>query len=140
MSINAPEEPGVVFPPYPLFPSPVRDRDEKTFSAADMMAFGFAAMRNCKTHWIDFEQRIAAPVLKGIGKVNGDGFKDTTRIGDVVFAWNTELPEPYSPGQFPRVGNDAGWTASEDQYEFQPATAAEVRALFDGLRSAVVAS
>jgi hypothetical protein len=43
-----------------------------------------------------------AMILKGVGKINGDGWKDTTKIGQIVFAWNAELPKPYAPGQFPR--------------------------------------
>lgn len=74
-------------------------------------------------------------VLKGVGKINGDGWKDTTKVGEVVFVWNEELPPPYSPGLFPRVGNEI-WSASTDQYDFEPATAAEVRALFEAHRIA----
>ena len=66
-------------------------------------------------------------ILKGVGKINGDGWKDTTRVGEVVFVWNTELPEPYKPGQFPRIGC-AGWSASTDQYNFTQASAEEAMA------------
>jgi len=69
------------------------------------------------------------PILKGVGKINGDGWKDTTKVGEVVFVWNTELPSPYSPGLFPRVGCEV-WAASRDQYDFVSASAAEVRELF----------
>jgi len=62
--------------------------------------------------------------LKGIGKINGDGWKDTTVIGEVVFVHNEEKPRPYKAGQYPRVGNE-GWSASTDQYDFTPATEAE---------------
>ncbi len=65
-------------------------------------------------------------VLKGVGKINGDGWKDTTFLGQVVYVWNTELPEPYKPGQYPRIGNP-GWSASTDQYDFTPATAEEAK-------------
>lgn len=68
-------------------------------------------------------------ILKGVGRINGDGFKDTTKVGQVVYVWNAELPDPYSPGQFPRVGNDV-WSASRDQFDFEPATLDEVRGLF----------
>lgn len=70
------------------------------------------------------------PVLKGIGKVAGDGFKDTTKVGEVVYAWNQEQPSPFKPGQYPRVGNHCGWTASTDQFEFKLATVDEVRNIF----------
>ena len=72
----------------------------------------------------------AAPqILKGVGKIDGDGWKDTTRKGEVVFVWNAEKPKPYSPGQYPRVGNE-GWAASVKQYDFTPATVDEIKALF----------
>lgn len=72
-------------------------------------------------------------ILKGVGRINGDGWKDVTRIGEVVYVWNDERPTPYAPGQFPRIGNDCGWTASREQYDFTPATLAEVRECFDAL-------
>ena len=67
-------------------------------------------------------------VLKGVGKINGDGWKDTTTIGEVVYVWNAEKPSPYAPGQYPRIGNE-GWSASTAQYDFSPASVDEVRAL-----------
>ena len=72
-------------------------------------------------------------ILKGVGRINGDGWKDVTRIGEVVYVWNDERPTPYAPGQFPRIGNDCAWTASREQYDFTPATLAEVRECFDAL-------
>jgi hypothetical protein len=72
-------------------------------------------------------QNAVGQILKGIGKINGDGWKDVTKKGEVVFVWNTELPRPYKAGQFPRIGNNCGWSASTDQYNFQPATADEAR-------------
>lgn len=80
-------------------------------------------------------------VLMGIGKINGDGWKDTTRIGEIVFVWNEQLKPPYGEGQYPRVGNE-GWSASCNQYEFHSATVSEVRDLFSTLtaqRDALVA-
>jgi hypothetical protein len=68
-------------------------------------------------------------ILKGIGKVNGDGWKDTTKIGQVVFVWGNEMPKPYKAGQYQRIGNES-WTASTDQYDFIPATLDEIRELF----------
>ncbi|MDX2334575.1 hypothetical protein [Brevundimonas vesicularis] len=76
-----------------------------------------------------------AAVLKGVGKVNGDGWKDTTTKGEVVFVWNAEKPSPYAPGQYPRVGND-GWSASTSQYDFAPATADDVPAILAALARA----
>lgn len=70
-----------------------------------------------------------AMILKGVGKINGDGWKDTTKIGQIVFVWNAELPKPYAPGQFPRVGNES-YAASTDQYDFVPATLDEAQQLF----------
>ena len=66
-------------------------------------------------------------ILKGIGKINGDGWKDTTKIGDVVYVWNIEMPAPFKKGQYPRIGNRSTWTASVDQYDFVPATPEEAR-------------
>lgn len=74
------------------------------------------------------DEREAIPqVLKGIGKINGDGWKDTTRKGEVVFVWNAELPKPYKAGQYPRIGCEH-WTASTEQYDFTSATVDEARA------------
>ena len=67
-------------------------------------------------------------VLKGVGKVNGDGWKDTTTEGEIVFVWNAEKPTPYAAGQYPRIGNE-GWSASTSQYDFTPATANDVPAI-----------
>lgn len=66
------------------------------------------------------------PVLKGIGKVAGDGFKDTTKVGEVVYAWNQEQPSPYKPGQYPRLGNGCGWTADIEHFDFTLASTAEI--------------
>jgi len=74
-------------------------------------------------------KRPVAVILKGTGKISGDGWKDTTRKGEVVFVWNAELPSPYSAGQYPRVGNEI-WSASTEQYDFEPATVDEVRTLY----------
>jgi len=87
--------------------------------------------------YVRYEDHVAAlaarePLfLKGVGKINGDGHKDTTRKGEVVFVYAQELPEPYSPGQYPRVGNVI-WSASTEQYDFAPATLDEVRAFIEG--------
>lgn len=71
-------------------------------------------------------------MLKGIGIHAGDGYKDTTELGEVVYAWNREKPTPYAPGQFDRIGHTT-WSASVAQYRFEPATFEEVRAYVDGL-------
>ncbi|WP_296200516.1 hypothetical protein [uncultured Hyphomicrobium sp.] len=73
-----------------------------------------------------------AVILKGVGKIDGDGWKDTTRKGEVVFVWGIEKPSPYAPGQYPRIGNE-GWSASTSQYDFLPATVQEVCDLFAAL-------
>ena len=65
-------------------------------------------------------------LLKGIGKIDGDGFKDTTRKGEVVFVYANPLADPYAPGQYPRVGN-TGYSASNEQFNFTPATIDEAR-------------
>lgn len=69
-------------------------------------------------------------VLMGIGKINGDGWKDTTRIGEVIYAWNRPMPEPYAAGQFPRVGVPI-WSASTAQYDFRPVSDDEAIAVID---------
>jgi hypothetical protein len=69
-----------------------------------------------------------SPILRGVGKIDGDGWKDTTFTGEVVFVWNDEMPPPYAPGQYPRVGKE-GWSASTRQYDFTPATADDARAI-----------
>lgn len=74
-------------------------------------------------------------VLKGVGKITGDGWKDTTTEGEIVFVWNAEKPSPYAPGQYPRVGNE-GWSASTSQYDFAPATADDIPAIIALLRPA----
>lgn len=58
-------------------------------------------------------------VLKGVGKRNGDGWKDVTQEGEVVYVWAGELPKPYAPGQYRRIGVPF-YTASTEQYEFTP--------------------
>lgn len=71
-------------------------------------------------------------LLKGIGRRDGDGWKDVTQKGEVVFAYGRELPRPYASGQFERVGN-IGWTASRDQYDFTPASLTEVLRLLPAI-------
>lgn len=71
-----------------------------------------------------------ALLLKGTGKIAGDGWKDTTRIGEVVYAWNREMPEPYKAGQFPRLGNPI-YSASTEQYDFTPCSDEEAIAAID---------
>jgi len=72
---------------------------------------------------------VKVPILKGIGKRTGDGWKDTTQKGEIVFVWNRELPSPYTAGQYPRIGKEH-WSASTEQYDFTPATLEEIEALF----------
>lgn len=80
-------------------------------------------------------EREAVAILKGIGKIDGDGWKDTTTKGEVVYVWNAEKPSPYAPGQYPRIGNE-GWSASTSQYDFTPATADDVPAILALIRPA----
>lgn len=60
-------------------------------------------------------------ILCGVARFSGDGWKDTTRKGEVVFVYGSGLPPPYAAGQFPRVGNPI-WSASVEQFEFRPAS------------------
>lgn len=59
-------------------------------------------------------------ILRGIGHITGDGWKDTTRKSEVVYVYSRTLPHPYEAGQHERVGC-ISWTASERQYDFVPA-------------------
>ena len=81
---------------------------------------------------------IRAPILKGVGKITGDGWKDTTKIDEVVFVWNDPLPPPYAPGQYPRIGNEI-WAASWDQYDFTPATVEDARSFIAQHYATVIA-
>jgi hypothetical protein len=69
-----------------------------------------------------------ALILRGVGKINGDGWKDVTKQGEVVYVWNTPLEPPFAEGQYPRVGCE-GWSASVRQYDFFPATVEDVAAI-----------
>ncbi|WP_287497518.1 hypothetical protein [Pandoraea sp. CB10b_02] len=75
------------------------------------------------------QEAVAWPILKGVGKIDGDGWKDTTKVGQIVYVWNAELPAPNMEGQFPRIGNEI-WSASTKQYDFTPATMEEIRDFF----------
>lgn len=112
--------------------------------SSDLDAAVEVAFRHGATEWVrlnyptHFErlsvavttlQPHAAPILKGVGKIDGDGWKDVTRKGEVVFVWNRELPAPYASGQYPRIGKEH-WSASTDQYDFTQATLDEIEALF----------
>jgi hypothetical protein len=55
-------------------------------------------------------------IFRATALYSGDGWKDGTRKGDVAFVYGQELPPPYAPRQYPRVGNiihsvldDGGW-------------------------------
>lgn len=76
-------------------------------------------------------------MLKGVGKINGDGWNDTTVVGEIVYVWADELPPPHAPGQFLRVGNQCGWTASTKQYEFKTATPDDIRQAIEELAQKV---
>ena len=99
-------------------------------SASDEMAHCYCGSED--------SPQLREAVLKGVGKINGDGWKDTTTEGEVVFVWNAEKPTPYAPGQYPRVGNE-GWSASTSQYDFTPATANDVPAILALLSARPVA-
>lgn len=80
----------------------------------------------------DIVERVSlsvVPILKGVGKITGDGWKDTTKVDEIVFVWNELMKPPYKKGQYRRVDNEI-WSASWDQYDFQPATVADVQQLF----------
>ena len=70
-------------------------------------------------------------VLRGVAHRNATWKEGDTSKGDVVYVWDAELPAPYVPGQFPRIGNE-GWAASTSLFTFQPAIADEVNALIAG--------
>lgn len=78
--------------------------------------------------------RAALPILKGTAFKSGDGWKDTTKEGDICFVWNRMHPAPYAPGQYPRVGKEH-WSASIENYTFEPATLGEVSKLFADLKA-----
>lgn len=71
---------------------------------------------------------VDAAILRGVGKINGDGWKDTTKQGDIVYVWNAHLHPPFMDGQYPRVGCEH-WSASDQQYDFSPATAEDIAAI-----------
>jgi hypothetical protein len=85
--------------------------------------------------WVILSFDSEPAILKGIGRIDGDGWKDITKRGEVVFVWNTEMPRPHKAGQYPRVGNQCEWTASTDQYDFAPATPNEAREVIGGMIS-----
>src|SRR5690625_569727 len=70
-----------------------------------------------------------AQILKGVARISGDGWKDKTREGDVVYVWNRELPPPYALGEYLRVGNDV-WAAGTNVFDFAPAPQEEVEAVW----------
>jgi hypothetical protein len=69
-----------------------------------------------------------APILRGVGKITGDGWKGTTKQGEVVYVWNAHLEPPFMEEQYPRVGCEQ-WSASDQQYDFSPATAEDIAAI-----------
>lgn len=108
---------------------------------ADLTAVGgfengmiYVPAEGVRTHIEALEAALAAPpnplLLKGIGKIAGDGFKDETRIGEVIYAWNREHPAPHAPGQFPRLGNPV-YAASTEQFDFRPVDEDELIAVVD---------
>ena len=79
-------------------------------------------------------ERAAIPILKGTAFKSGDGWKDTTKEGEVCFIWNKMHSAPYAPGQYPRVGKEH-WSASTENFTFEPATPDEVVKLFSDLEA-----
>ncbi|WP_408914038.1 hypothetical protein [Brucella pseudogrignonensis] len=79
-------------------------------------------------------ERAAIPILKGTAFKSGDGWKDTTKEGEVCFVWNKIHPAPYALGQYPRVGKEH-WSASTENFTFEPASPDEVIALFSDLQA-----
>ncbi|MBC8719260.1 Lar family restriction alleviation protein [Ochrobactrum sp. Marseille-Q0166] len=77
-------------------------------------------------------ERAAIPILKGTAFKSGDGWKDTTKEGEVCFVWNKMHPAPYEPGQYPRVGKEH-WSASAENFTFESASPDEVVTLFSTL-------
>lgn len=73
--------------------------------------------------WTPREGRFA--IFKGVGRYNGDGWKDGTTKGEVIFTYGRQLPRPYGAGQFERVGNIC-MTATAKQYDFTRASLLEV--------------
>ncbi len=49
-------------------------------------------------------ERMSLPIYRSISLYSGDGWKDDTRKGDVVFTYGRALPRPYGEGQHPMVG------------------------------------
>lgn len=81
---------------------------------------------------LNLQDIVPYPILKGIARKSGDGFKDTTRAGDVVFVINRELPKPHAPGQYLRLGSNS-WTASREMFDFTPASLPEIQDHIVGL-------
>jgi hypothetical protein len=71
-------------------------------------------------------------ILRGVGRYTGDGWKDCTKKGQVVFTYGRQLPRPYGEGQYERVGNIC-WTASTRQFEFRRAHLWEVLPLIPAI-------
>ena len=67
-------------------------------------------------------------ILKGTCHDRGHDWKDGYIVGETAFVYSTELPRPYAPGQYPRVGNTS-WSASTEHFTFERATVAEVISL-----------
>jgi hypothetical protein len=57
-------------------------------------------------------------VYKCTAFISGDGWKDTTRDGDVKFAYGYELPCPYAPGQYQTIGFPVS-SVTQDQWRFE---------------------
>jgi hypothetical protein len=71
-------------------------------------------------------------ILRGVGRYTGDGWKDCTKKGQVVFTYGRQLPRPYGDGQYERVGNIC-WTASVHQFDFRRAHLWEILPLIPAI-------
>ena len=71
-------------------------------------------------------------ILKATCHTGGDGWKNTDEKGEIVYVWDDELPKPYAPGQFKRVGF-TNWTVSTDHFSLEPVDEAEYRGIIDTL-------
>lgn len=83
------------------------------------------------------ENEVSVPILKGVAFKSGDGWKSTTKEGDVCFVWNKELPKPYAQGQYNRVGAEH-LAVGTDEFKFEPASLDEVVTLFSSLNRAAL--
>lgn len=78
-------------------------------------------MPECRVEWKGANMWI----LKGTCHYGGHPWKDGYKIGQVVFAYSTTLPKPYSTGLHLRVGSPR-WPVSTEHFTFRRASALEL--------------